>query len=79
MFTQADVNAVIAYNNSIKAKIYTVVNNKVRWDLRNADVAHLNNILSTKLVYAEDVAKLKKQVRATLLYIAMLTAAQQAA
>jgi hypothetical protein len=79
MFTQADVNAVIAYNDSLKVKMFTVKNNKVVWDLRNGEVAHLNSILSKQLVTQRDFAQLKKLVSGTLFYVAMLTAAQQAA
>lgn len=79
MFTQADVNAVIAYNNSLNVKMFTVKNNKVVWDLRNGELAHLNTILSKQLITQNDFAKLKKLVSGTLFYVAMLTAAKQTA
>lgn len=78
MFTQNDVNAVIAYNNSLNVKMYTVKNKKVVWDLRNRELAHLNSILSKQIITQNDFAKLKKLVHGTLLYVAMLTAAKQA-
>lgn len=78
MYTQADINAVIAYNNSTKAKLFTVKNNKVRWDVRNSDVAYLNSILSKQIITQNDFAKLKKQVRATLTWLAMLAVYEQA-
>lgn len=78
MFTQADVNAVIDYNNSLKVKMFTVKNNKVRWDLRNGELEHLNSILSEQIITQNDFAKLKKQVRATLMWAAMLAVYEQA-
>ena len=77
MFTQADVNAVIAHNNSLKIKIFTVKNNKVRWDLRNGELAYLNSVLSKQIVTQNDFAQLKKQVRATLTWLAMLAVYEQ--
>lgn len=79
MFTQMDVNAVIAYNNTLKVKMFTVKNNKVFWDLRNGELAHLNTILSKQIITQNDFAKLKKQVRATLTWLAMLAVYKQAA
>ena len=65
MFTASDISKVFKYNES--ARIFNVTPAKrVQWDLRNADVANLNAMLSTPLNYAEDVAQLKKQVRAQL-------------
>ncbi len=65
MYTANDISKVIKYNES--AHIFRVTPAKrVTWDLRNIDVAVLNEQLSSPLVYAEDIAQLKKQVRAQL-------------
>jgi hypothetical protein len=65
MFTANDIKTVFAYNAN--ANIFRVTPAKrVSWDLRNMDVTNLNAVLSSPLVYAEDFAQLKKQVRAQL-------------
>ena len=65
MFTANDISKVFKYNES--AKIFRITPAKrVQWDLRNIDVAVLNEQLSTPINFAEDVAQLKKQVRAQL-------------
>ena len=65
MFTANDISKVFKYNES--ARIFSVTPAKrVQWDLRNMDVTNLNAMLSAPLNFAEDVAQLKKQVRAQL-------------
>lgn len=65
MFTANDIKTVFAYNAN--ANIFRVTPAKrVSWRLLNIDVATLNKQLSKPLVYAEDFAALKKQVRAQL-------------
>lgn len=65
MFTANDIKTVFAYNAN--ANIFRVTSAKrVSWRLLNIDVATLNKQLSKPLVYAEDFAQLKKQVRAQL-------------
>ena len=65
MFTANDISKVFKYNES--ARIFRITAAKrVTWDLRNIDVAVLNEQLSTPINFAEDVAQLKKQVRAQL-------------
>lgn len=65
MFTANDIKAVFNYNKT--GNIFRITPAKrVTWDLRNMDVTNLNSVLSTPLNYAEDIAQLKKQVRAEL-------------
>ena len=62
MYTAQDLKIVFDYNK--KANIFRVTDTKrVQWDLRNMDKDFLNANLSCGLVYAEDLAELKKQVR----------------
>ena len=62
MYTTQDLKVVFDYNT--KAKIFRVIDAKrVQWNLRNMDKDYLNTNLSVSLVYAEDFAALKKQVR----------------
>jgi len=67
MFTQNDIKFVIDYNK--KEKFFKVLDNKrVLWnDFLNMHMQFLNKHLSTQIVYAEDLAVLKKQVRKHLL------------
>ena len=65
MFTANDISKVFKYNES--ARIFRITAAKrLQWDLRNMDVTNLNAMLSAPLNFAEDVAQLKKQVRAQL-------------
>lgn len=65
MYTPADIAAVIAYNAA--ANIFNITDNKrVVWHINNGNKQHLQTILSKRLVYAEDFAALKKQVRVAL-------------
>ena len=65
MFTKNDVALVLAYN--VKAKMFYVSSAKrVQWSMLNKDKTYLQSVLSKELVYAEDFALLKKQVRAEL-------------
>ena len=65
MFTANDISKVFKYNES--CNIFRVTPAKrVSWDLRNIDVAVLNEQLSKQIVFADDFAQLKKQVRAQL-------------
>jgi hypothetical protein len=62
MFTASDIDTVFAYNST--AGIFRVTETKrVLWDVRNMHKQHLNTVLSRPVVYAEDFAQLKKQVR----------------
>ena len=65
MYTANDISTVIAYNKT--GNIFRVTpTGRITWDLRNIDVTNLNAQLSKPLVYAEDFAQLKKQVRVEL-------------
>ena len=64
MYTEQQVQAVIAYN--AKHNIFRrTAAGRIVWDLRNMDVANLRQ-LGVELVYAEDFAALKQQVKKTL-------------
>lgn len=63
MFTAQQINTVVNYNNT--ANIFRVSNKRVLWDMRNGDVAKLQQ-LGVVVKYAEEFAQLKKQVRAVL-------------
>lgn len=64
MFTAQQIDTVIDYNKT--ANIFRINDDKrVTWDVRNGDVANLQQ-LGVEVKYAEDFAKLKKQVRAVL-------------
>ena len=60
MYTAQQIAAVINYNKS--NNIFRIANKRVLWDLRNMDVANLQQA-GVVLQYAEDFAALKKQVR----------------
>jgi len=61
MYTAQQIDAVINYNAS--ADIFYITENKrVIWDMRNGDVEKLKQA-GVAINYAEEFAKLKKQVR----------------
>jgi len=64
MYTLQQVQAVIAYNakNNIFRRTPA---GRIVWDLRNMDVDNLRK-LGVDIVYAEDYAALKQQVKKTL-------------
>lgn len=63
MFTAQQIDTVVDYNKT--ANIFYVSNRRVLWDMRNGDVANLQQ-LGVAVKYAEEFAQLKKQVRAVL-------------
>lgn len=64
MYTAQQINTVLQYNKT--ANIFRITPAKrVVWDLRNMDVANLRQ-KGVVIVYAEEFAQLKKQVRAEL-------------
>ena len=64
MYTAQQIATVINYNK--KATVfYTTAKGSIRWDLRNGDVAELAK-LGVAINYAEEFAKLKKQVKQAL-------------
>lgn len=64
MYTAQQIATVINYNKN--NNIFRITTKKrVVWDLRNIDVANLQQV-GVVIKYAEDFAALKKQVRAEL-------------
>lgn len=62
MYTKQDLKVVFEYNE--KSNMFRITDAKrVQWYLRRMDKEYLNANLSAGLVYAEDFAALKKQVR----------------
>ena len=67
MFSNTDIAAAIAYNNTAVISFYDVAKNgAVRFDVRNMHVTALNNIMQTKLITAKDFAQFKKQIKAAI-------------
>lgn len=70
MYTNDDLITVINYNNT--AHIFRITPAKrIVWDMRNANVAHLNSVLSKQIITEADFKQLKKQVRFMLMHIAI--------
>lgn len=64
MYTQQQIQTVINYNNT--ARIFNVTQrNRITWDVRNVDVANLQQ-QGVRIVTQADFAQLKKQVKQTL-------------
>jgi hypothetical protein len=61
MYTQNDLAIVQAYN--AQSPMYQVSKGRVQWYLRNMHKQFLNEKLSKPVVYAQDLAVLKRQVR----------------
>ena len=63
MYTQNDLAIVQAYNAQSRIPMYQVSTGRVQWYLRNMHKQFLNEKLSKPVVYAQDLAVLKRQVR----------------
>lgn len=64
MYTQQQIQTVINYNNT--ARIFNVTpRNRITWDVRNVDVANLQQ-QGVRIVTQADFAQLKKQVKQAL-------------
>lgn len=67
MFSNTDIAAAIAYNNTAVIAFFDrTKNGAIRFDVRNMHVTALNNIMQTKLITEADFAQFKKQIKAAI-------------